>query len=223
MVRRFRCRLQRKAGCRACRKFIGAGARYLWGGGVVLELSARAPRRTSCGLPWRYKRALHPRKASLLRYAAVVRCTSCRSQRQAGCRVANKRKRAALSCLWGAGAALKLAGRAGRATLVITCLRPIEERRTGRRLLILARSCNAPFQLPPLTQSRLPRMQQAHSALSRVLTLAARLLRACRAALVAVCLDATTERCISGSLLSFCTRPWCDVSASASNAKSAAA
>ena len=47
--------------------------------------------------------------------------------------------------------------------------------------------------------------------------------RARLAALVAVCIGAMKERCTGGRRLSFDTRPWCDVSAAAPNAKLAAA
>ena len=47
--------------------------------------------------------------------------------------------------------------------------------------------------------------------------------RARLAALVAVCIGAMKERCTGGRRLSFDTRPWCDVSGAASNAKPAAA
>ena len=52
----------------------------------------RAPRRAGCDLLRPYERALHRRKASLLRHAAVVRRVRCRLQRQAGCRVCSKQQ-----------------------------------------------------------------------------------------------------------------------------------
>ena len=61
----------------------------------------------------------------------MVRRFSHRLQREAGCRVRSKRTRDGFSCLWGDGAALKLAGRARRFGLDMVGLGPIEERRTG--------------------------------------------------------------------------------------------
>ena len=65
----------------------------------------------------------------------MVRRFSYRLQREAGCRVRSKCTRDGFSCLWGDGAAPKLAGRARRAALDVVGLGPIEERRTGGRIL----------------------------------------------------------------------------------------
>ena len=72
-----------------------ADSSCLWGGGAALKPAARA-RCAALVLVWDrpYSRALHQPEDSLLQRGAVSRHASCRSQRQAGCRVRSKRTRA---------------------------------------------------------------------------------------------------------------------------------
>ena len=88
MVRRASCGLQRAAGIRVAR--AQAPLRWLslgrWRN--TRACRARAPCRAGDGRPTHYRRALHRRKASLLRCKTVVRRASCGLQRAAGIRVA---------------------------------------------------------------------------------------------------------------------------------------
>ena len=157
---------------------------------------------------------------------AVVRRASCRFQQQAGCRVRSKRTRNGFSCLWGGGAALKLARRACRVALVVVCLRPVEEHRTGERLLSLARSHGATFSAAAsnakLAAACAASTQARALAVSGEEAQYSSLMCARRAALVAVCLDPIERCCAGGRFLYIDARPWCGVSSAASNAKPAA-
>ena len=159
MVRRFRCRLQRKAGCRACSKFISASARCLWGGGAVLELAARvAPRQL------RSAKALRRSAASAEGFSPSARGhgamyqpphpTPSRLPRE---KQAHSRRLQLSLGRW--CSAQPICARA-RAALVRSSA--YGRRYIDGRLLILARRCGATFQLLPPTRSRLLRMQQAH-------------------------------------------------------------
>ena len=120
--------------------------------------------------------------------------------------------RAGSSCLWGGGAALKLAGRARRAALVVVSVGPIEEFCTGGRLLSMARSRGATFQLPPPTSNAKPTTACAASAHAPALAVSGEeaqyssLLRARRAALVAVYLGFLEGFYIGGGGVSFDAR-----------------
>ena len=90
VVRRASCDLQRAAGIRVARE--RAPLRWLslgrWRN--TRACRARAPCRAGCGRSTHYERALHRRKASLLRCKTVVRRASCELQRAAGIRVARE-------------------------------------------------------------------------------------------------------------------------------------
>ena len=131
MVWRFSCRLYCEPGWRVCRKLTRAGARCLWGGGVVLKRAARAPRHASCGLLRPYKQ--HCTDGRILSFGARPWCNVTATASNAGCGVRSKRTRAGSSCLWGGGAARKLSARA-RAALV--GLGTNEQRYAAGRLLL---------------------------------------------------------------------------------------
>ena len=104
------------------------------GVGAAREFVARAPRRAGCGRRRPYRRALHRRKACLLRRVAVVQCVSC--QRAAGCRDAacetSAGMRGCTRCvLGGRAAAFKLFARANPSALVVVISVPTKARRTG--------------------------------------------------------------------------------------------
>ena len=88
-----------------------------------------------CDRPTPRMRALHQRKASLLRRVAVVRRAGCRLQLQVGCRVSSKRRRACAHCLWEGGAASKISLRGRLAARVALGSGHTEERCTGERRL----------------------------------------------------------------------------------------
>ena len=96
---------------------------------------ARASFRAGCGRSMYYRKALHQRKASLLRCKTVVRRASCGLQHTAGFRVANAWARHCARCLSGVGAARVTATRARRATLVVVCPYPIQGHYTDDRPL----------------------------------------------------------------------------------------
>ena len=129
------------------------------------------------------------------------------------------RTRASFSCLWGGGAALKLAGRARLAVLVAVSIWPIEERHSSVRLLSFACSRSA----TSLAAASNAKPGAACAASGRTPALAvsgeeaqfSSFLRAHRAALVADCLDSAKERCNGGRLLFFGARPCRDVPAAA--------
>ena len=104
--------------------------RCLLGGGAAREFVDRAQRRAGCGGRRPYKRALHRRKACLLRRVAVVRSVSC--QRAAGCRdavceVSEVMRNCARCVLGGRVAAFKLVACA-RPSVLIVALSTLQKR-----------------------------------------------------------------------------------------------
>ena len=224
MVRRASCGLQRAAGIRVAR--ARAPLRWLslgrWRN--TRACRARAPCRAGCDRPTRYERALHRRKASLLRCKTVVRRASCGLQRAAGIRVA--RERAPLRWLslgrWRNTQACR-----ARAPCRAGCDRPTRyERALHRRKASLLRCKTvvrrASCDLQRAAGIRVPRDERhcagCLSGGGETRELAA---RARRAALAAIGVRAMKGHCTGGRPLSFGARPWCDVRAVTSNAQPA--
>ena len=138
------------------------------------SLLARAPWRAGCGRLMRLGEGqLRRREASLLRRAAVVRRASCGLQRQASAACLARRRRACARCLWGGGAALKLAARARRAALVVVGLCSRKGAAPARGLSPSARGRGATCQLRPPTPSQ-RRVSRAAQARLRSLSLGRR-------------------------------------------------
>ena len=130
---------------------------------MALKLTAHAQRAALGVVGFGVQKSAAPGRGFSL--SARGRGAACQLPTPTPSRLLSEKQRtcAGFSCLWGGGAALKLAGCVRRATLVVVGLGPIEECCTGGRLHSLACSCDATFQLPPPTQRRLPRVQQAHT------------------------------------------------------------
>ena len=205
-------------------------------GPPALVVSGEAAQHTSllraCAAPrwlWVFqalRRAPHRREAALLLCTALVRRTGNGHQRQTSGRVSSDLRRTCVRCLWGGCSAYELAARARRATLVVGVPSPTKGAAPPRGRSPSVHNCDATYWQRSPTPDRRPRVKRSQAGL-RSLPLRRRLsIRACcaRAPRRAGCGCSKPHegRRTGERPLSFGARPWCDVPATATNARPAA-